>query len=634
MATTLNSVTLAIMVHQIYDPQNSLRAIGNPYQTDNKGEFDELMSDLVEGQPVVLALGWDFYGYWYPNHDVVAYGCVEQADGTYKISIFDPGHGEQEMFAYYDPVNQAFSYDNGNSGGPYTAFEVIVPTSIESSWFSALQGSSGQNTKDWLEDSVPGYNVIIADKSVTVSCNGEEDYFTLLYGSPTLVAAIPGSSGIEEGNMQAYAIPESSGSPSVDPVSNESTIFISRVDNQSGQLVEHAYLLNASTTQGSLNFTVSPSNSGLSIATGNNTLNASVTFFSVTQQSYSISQTNNTLVAETQTVNFTQPSPSYIMTANSLKSVMDQGYTDDVNVTVANQGSSAVAFNVTLYANDTIIGTIANVSLAGNSITTLTTGWNTTGFAYGNYVIGADLTPVSGIAVMNVNCTGSEMTLNPPPSVIISPTSVNIDAGKSELFTSNVSGGTGPYSYQWYLNGTAVQGATNKTWTFTSTAGGPYAVSVKVDDACGVQADSTNSDIIVAPPDIAITGVRPSKTFVVEGSSISVNITIENEGYSTETFNVTLYGEMLWGWENDTFPLYVFTGVTLTPESTRTLTVSITLPAFLWGVYGLKAIAGPVPGQTRISDLVCTGGYIRVFSPKIHVWFSYGRWGLFGFMPF
>jgi parallel beta-helix repeat protein len=135
--------------------------------------------------------------------------------------------------------------------------------------------------------------------------------------------------------------------------------------------------------------------------------------------------------------------------------------------------------------------------------------------------------------------------------------------------------------------------------------------------------------------DVAITDIAASKTIIIQGESVHVNVTLTNEGVYSETFNVTLYREILWGWyaENDTFPLYVFTGVTLTPGSTVTLTVSITLPALPWGIYELKAIAGPVPDQTRVSDLVCTGGYIRVFSPKIHVWLSYGRCGLFGFMP-
>jgi hypothetical protein len=230
----------------------------------------------------------------------------------------------------------------------------------------------------------------------------------------------------------------------------------------------------------------------------------------------------------------------------------------------------------------------------------------------------------------------ANLTLNSAPSVSISPTAVILDVGQSQVFTSSVSGGTSLYSYQWYLNGIAVAGATSATWNFSEPVGS-YSVYVKVTDSVSVTVTSNTASVTVnGVHDVAVTSVTPSKGAIVEvvrGHSINVSITVWNEGGYTETFNVTLYGEMLWGWENDTFPLYVFTGVTLTPGSTTTLTVSINLPAFPWGTYGLKACAGPVPGQTLVSDLVCTGGYVRVFSPKTHVWWSYGRYGLSGFVP-
>jgi parallel beta-helix repeat protein len=152
-----------------------------------------------------------------------------------------------------------------------------------------------------------------------------------------------------------------------------------------------------------------------------------------------------------------------------------------------------------------------------------------------------------------------------------------------------------------------------------------------------IDANNTDHYPLMTPwtgRDIAITSIAVSKTVIVEGESVDVNVTLINEGNYSETFNVTLYGELLWGWENDTFPLHAFTGVNLTPGSTVTLTVSMTLPVFSWGVYELKAHAGPVLGQTRVSDLVCTGGPVSVFSPKIPArGLSYGRCGRLGFMP-
>jgi hypothetical protein len=94
-------------------------------------------------------------------------------------------------------------------------------------------------------------------------------------------------------------------------------------------------------------------------------------------------------------------------------------------------------------------------------------------------------------------------TVNPPPppplSVSISPLSASILVGQSVTFTSTVSGGYTPYSYQWYLNGNPVSGANATSWTFTPTTGGfYYYVYLKVTDAKGNTAQSETARVSVA----------------------------------------------------------------------------------------------------------------------------------------
>jgi hypothetical protein len=86
----------------------------------------------------------------------------------------------------------------------------------------------------------------------------------------------------------------------------------------------------------------------------------------------------------------------------------------------------------------------------------------------------------------------------PPLSVSISPLSASILVGQSTTCTSTVSGGYTPYSYQWYLNGNPVSGATANTWTFTPTTGGIYYVYLKVTDAKTNTAQSETARITVA----------------------------------------------------------------------------------------------------------------------------------------
>jgi len=86
----------------------------------------------------------------------------------------------------------------------------------------------------------------------------------------------------------------------------------------------------------------------------------------------------------------------------------------------------------------------------------------------------------------------------PPLSASINPLSASILAGESVTFTSTVSGGYPPYSYQWYLNGNPVSGATSNTWTFTPTTSGIYYVYLKITDDTGNTTQSETARVTVA----------------------------------------------------------------------------------------------------------------------------------------
>jgi hypothetical protein len=77
------------------------------------------------------------------------------------------------------------------------------------------------------------------------------------------------------------------------------------------------------------------------------------------------------------------------------KTIVGQGYSMHIDVTTVNQGDFSETFNVTVYANTTIIET-KEVTLASGASTTIATTWNTSGFAYGNYTIWAYAWPVPG----------------------------------------------------------------------------------------------------------------------------------------------------------------------------------------------------------------------------------------------
>jgi hypothetical protein len=78
------------------------------------------------------------------------------------------------------------------------------------------------------------------------------------------------------------------------------------------------------------------------------------------------------------------------------KTVVCQSFSMFIYVTAENQGGSAETFNVTAYADTTLIGTQTISNLPNGTSTTITFTWNTTGFAKGNYTISANATVLPG----------------------------------------------------------------------------------------------------------------------------------------------------------------------------------------------------------------------------------------------
>jgi parallel beta-helix repeat protein len=158
-------------------------------------------------------------------------------------------------------------------------------------------------------------------------------------------------------------------------------------------------------------------------------------------------------------------------------------------------------------------------------------------------------------------------TAPPPLSASISPLSASILVGQSVTFTSTVSGGYTPYTYQWYLNGAPVSGATTNTWTFTPTASGMYNVYLKVTDAMSNTAQSETARITVAAVTVETATGTGVATFSTDLGTIE-NLVAVSEAALPEA-----------GKPNLTFPhgFFSFRIVGLTPGAS--VTVTITLPS-------------------------------------------------------
>jgi parallel beta-helix repeat protein len=83
--------------------------------------------------------------------------------------------------------------------------------------------------------------------------------------------------------------------------------------------------------------------------------------------------------------------------------LVKRGNVTQVNVTIIDQGHFAETFNLSLYANATLIDTIMNALVTSSGSVTLTFAWNTTVSDLGDYIISAYAYPVIGEAYIADN---------------------------------------------------------------------------------------------------------------------------------------------------------------------------------------------------------------------------------------
>jgi hypothetical protein len=136
--------------------------------------------------------------------------------------------------------------------------------------------------------------------------------------------------------------------------------------------------------------------------------------------------------------------------------------------------------------------------------------------------------------------------------------------------------------------------------------GSKYLVKVIATDGVNTGEDVSDGNFTIAGHDVAITNITPSKTVVGQGYSLSINVTIENQGDYTETFNVTIYA--------DTTSITTQT-ITLTSGNSTTITFIWNTSGFAYGNYTISAYAWPVPDETHTEDNTLIDGWVIVTIP-------------------
>jgi hypothetical protein len=238
---------------------------------NEQAQVQVLEQSIRSGSPVVLAMGPT------DGHAVVAYNYELYSNGNLIIGISDPNYGNTPRLAYY--TNGQFSYSG--SGYTWSTFTAVSPSTLQWSWLSAFITGNYVTETDGFSNQY--YTYVFSDTPVTIVSGVGYANFTTPGDTLSFSSTISGLVGFEEGNIQAYAIPQGLKYTVQDPGTTSSRLLVIMPQNETYSV---GYELD-STSSVPLSLAVSPSLGNLNV-TSTNQASLSVALFSVGRSSHSI----------------------------------------------------------------------------------------------------------------------------------------------------------------------------------------------------------------------------------------------------------------------------------------------------------------------------------------------------------
>jgi KaiC/GvpD/RAD55 family RecA-like ATPase len=108
----------------------------------------------------------------------------------------------------------------------------------------------------------------------------------------------------------------------------------------------------------------------------------------------------------------------------------------------------------------------------------------------------------------------------------------------------------------------------------------------------------------IVPPDIRVSNITLSSTNIYSGETVTINVTVKNEGGTTETFNVTIYA-------NNT-EIQKQTVSNLIPDTSETLSFVWNTTEIQSGSYVIKAVADILPDEEDTADNTYVNGHVTI----------------------
>lgn len=104
---------------------------------------------------------------------------------------------------------------------------------------------------------------------------------------------------------------------------------------------------------------------------------------------------------------------------------------------------------------------------------------------------------------------------------LVETNSYHMDSGASATFTVDVQGGTQPYNYAWYVNGTS--SSSDQSMNFTAQETGTYSIYVNITDSGNPTQQATSATYIVTVPEYSLLAIA------LLGASIPVAILVRRK---------------------------------------------------------------------------------------------------------
>ncbi|MDB2573002.1 hypothetical protein N9X81_04685, partial [Schleiferiaceae bacterium] len=235
---------------------------------------------------------------------------------------------------------------------------------------------------------------------------------------------------------------------------------------------------------------------------------------------------------------------SYLWSDGSTTQSITTSTSGNYTVTVTNAGgcsatSTAAAITTSSITTPSISSSGSTTLCSGSNVTlSVPTGYSsylwsngattsaTSVSASGNYSV--TLTNADGCSTTT---TATSVTVNTPPTASITSTGTGaICSGGSET----LSGPTGMTSYQWYLGGNAISGATSAS--LTATAAGTYSLSVVDGNGCGATSPLYTITTVANP---VATIVNSGSALLCSGASTTLTAPAGMSGYTWSTGDTT-----------------------------------------------------------------------------------------------